>query len=75
MFCIFLYAGFVWWLFGVFREIPEPRPANSPKVWTEGFAKAAKAFTQKGESRGSDSPTVWDDELARHARALTNLSR
>jgi hypothetical protein len=75
MLCIFLYAGFVRWLYSVFSDVGVPRSEDSPKVWTDDFARIARAIPQTAEPRRVDSPKALDDEFARHAKALTNLSR
>ena len=75
MLCIFLFASFVWLLSSVFSEVGLPRSEDSPKVWTDTFARQARAIPQTAGPRRADSPKVLDDEFAKQARALTNLSR
>jgi hypothetical protein len=75
MVCIFLFASFVRWLGGVFREVGMPRSEDAPKVWTDAFARAARGTPQTAQPRRVGSPKVLDDEFAKYTRALTNLAR
>jgi hypothetical protein len=71
---ILLFACFVWWFYDLFGDISEPNQADSPKVWSDEFERAARAAPVT-QPRRENSLGVMEHGFAGNAGALTNLSR